>query len=176
MSADENGSPQTSELAGDDDELDDVDLDGEDELDEDDDDLEDDGLGSVDLNDRFLRSLSYFIEWAKHILTIGSAILVLGATLLKDVVSGLRHPVAQPAAALLLVAAYVFILLAIWQALRFISTASSTVFNESEVIADGDDLLRLRRLIHRTQRYFLAGIVCFSLLAVVSLATWALTE
>ena len=128
---------------------------------------------SIDINARFTQSLSYFIEWAKHIITISSAILVLGTTFLREIVSNIPLISFRVATALLLVVAFLALILAIWKALRFISTASSTVFSDAPIIASSDDLVELQWLIQATQRFFLAGIAFFSALAAISLISWA---
>lgn len=125
----------------------------------------------IDLDDRFLRAVSYLVEWVKHIVTIGSGLMVLGAALLKDVVKNAKTPVNYVIAGLL-VLSYILMLLAIWKCLAFIRQVAATVLTAQPAIGSGEELQKLKDLLGFAQRVFLAGLACFTALAVVSLLTW----
>ena len=44
-------------------------------------------------NKRILQAVAYLIEWAKHIITISAALLVLSATIVKDLAKDARAPI-----------------------------------------------------------------------------------
>jgi hypothetical protein len=126
----------------------------------------------VDVSGRFLQAVSYLVEWVKHIVTIGSGLMVLSAALLKDLVKDARAPM-NYVVAILLVLSYILMLLAIWRCLAFIRRVASTVLTAGAVMASGVELEKLRNVLRFAQGFFLAGFVSFALLALVALSTWS---
>jgi hypothetical protein len=127
----------------------------------------------ADPNDRFLQGIGHLTEWAKHIITIGSALMVLGAALLKDLVKDARPPFSYVIAGLL-VLSYGAMLLALWNSLAFIRRTASSVLTTADTLGSGDELNALRRLVDSAQWAFLAALALFGLLAGVALLTWAI--
>lgn len=123
-------------------------------------------------NKRFLQAVSYFIEWAKHIITIGSALMVLSVALLKDIVKNAQPPISYVIACLL-VLSYLSMLCAIWLALRLVRFAATCVLTKAPQIGTGDELARLQDHLKRVQRLFLVSLMLFSGLALCALLSWA---
>lgn len=128
-------------------------------------------LEAADLNKRFLQAISYFQEWAKHIITISSAIMVLGATLLKDIVRS-TDLFMRSLIVLFLVVSYIFLLTTIWKTLQFITYSSRTVLTMNPTIGSGEELAQLKKLFRQAQRFFFLGIVGFSILTLFSFLSW----
>jgi len=134
-----------------------------------------DGNGPVDLNARFLQAVAYLIEWVKHIVTIGSALMVLSAAFLKDLVRGVGPPYSY-VIAVLLVLSYSAMLRALWFCLAFIRRASRAVLTAERAIGSGEDLQDLKGHLDRAQGWFLASVGFFAGLVVTSLLAWALAR
>jgi hypothetical protein len=126
-----------------------------------------------ELNKRFLQATSYLIEWAKHIITIGSALMLLSVALLKDIVRDAGPPLSYIIAGLL-VLSYLSMLGAIWQALRFVRSAASYILTAAPRIGTPEKLDSLRARLKRVQVLFLLSLSLFAVLALCSLLTWAL--
>ena len=123
-------------------------------------------------NKRFLQAVSYLIEWAKHIITLGSALMVLGIALLKDLVRNARPPFSYLIAGLL-VLSYLSMLGAIWLALRLVRYSASTVLTMAPHIVTSNKLASLQAHLNRVQMVFLIGLMFFSFLALSALLSWA---
>jgi hypothetical protein len=133
-----------------------------------------DGSGAVEeQNKRFLQAVSYLIEWVKHIITIGSALMVLSVALLKDVVKEAQPPATYLIASLL-VLFYLSMLVSIWLALRFVRSAATCVLTRAAVIGTGDQLNSLQLSLKRLQWLFLISLAFFAVLALCALLSWAL--
>jgi hypothetical protein len=128
-------------------------------------------LSISDLNARFIQMVSYFIEWAKHIITISSGVLVLSVAFLKDVVSGAEH-IERCVLVLLLIAAYLCLLGSINRALKYMSTAAASVLTTDLHLVRPDVLAELKNKLSWTQRLFFLGLSFFVLFSMVSLLTW----
>lgn len=124
-------------------------------------------------NKRFLQAVSYLIEWAKHIITIGSALMVLSVALLKDIVKEAQRPMSFVIASLL-VLSYLSMLGSIWLALRFVRFAATCVLTRTPIIGGSDELVSLQERLTRLQRLFLVSLGLFSTLALCALLSWAL--
>ena len=123
-------------------------------------------------NRRFLQAVSYLIEWAKHIMTLAAALMVLSVTFLKDLAKDTRPPLSYILLGAL-VAFYALMLTAVWFALRLVRHAASHVLTNDEFLGTGDALHDLKSLLERTQRVFLGSLMFFALLAVCVLGAWA---
>lgn len=123
-------------------------------------------------NKRFLQAVSYLIEWAKHIITIGSALMLLSVALLKDIVKEAHAPFSYLIASLL-VLSYLSMISAIWLALRLVRCAASSVLTDEPRIGVGSELADLERSLKHTQRLFLVSLMFFSGLALCALLAWA---
>jgi hypothetical protein len=123
-------------------------------------------------NKRFLQAVSYFIEWAKHIITIGSALMLLSVALLKDIVRDAHAPVSYAIAGLL-VLSYLSMLGTIWLALRFVRFAASCVLTTASQIVTTKKLNELRTSLDRVQTLFLVSLAFFAALALCALLAWA---
>lgn len=125
-----------------------------------------------ELNRRFLQAISYFIEWAKHIITIGSALMLLSVALLRDIVRDAQIPIPYIIASLL-VLSYLSMLGAIWLALRLVRFAAGCVLTTKTQIVTGDKLTSLKSRLDRVQMLFLVSLTFFSGLALCALLTWS---
>ena len=129
----------------------------------------------ADLNMRFITSISYFISWAKHIITIASAIMVISLTFLNEIVKSTDSRI-RLFVIIILIIVYICFLASIWISLRFISKAASIMMTLKKNIATGDNLDELQKLIKSAQVLFLVGLICFSVMAFISLISWALSS
>ena len=127
----------------------------------------------TDFSSRFLQAVNYLTEWVKLIVAIGSALMVLGAALLKDLVKGVSPPFSY-VIAILLVLSYGTMLVALWKCLAFIRKVASAVLTTSETLGTGDELQDLKDLLDQAQCAFLLAFVFFALLASATLLAWAL--
>jgi hypothetical protein len=123
-------------------------------------------------NKRFLQAVSYLIEWAKHIITIGSALMLLSVALLKDIVKEAHAPISY-IIAFLLVLSYLSMISAIWLALRLVRLAASSVLADEPRIGIGSELAELELSLRRVQSLFLVSLMFFSGLALCALLAWA---
>lgn len=125
-----------------------------------------------DQNKRILQGVSYLIEWAKHVVTGAAALMVLCATFLKDLGT---HAASWPThvMAVALVFFYLSMLVAVWMALKLVRQCANTVLTTAPQMGSGDDLANLKKHLVRTQRAFVAGLGCFSVVAIVILLSWA---
>ena len=123
-------------------------------------------------NKRFIQAVSYFIEWAKHIITIGSALMLLSVALLKDIVREAQAPASYVIAGLL-VLSYLSMLVAIWLALRLVRFAASSMLTMAPQIVTVHKLNGLQSRLDRVQILFLVSLTFFSGLALCALLTWA---
>jgi hypothetical protein len=121
-------------------------------------------------NQRLLQGLSYLIEWAKHIITLGAALMVLSLTFVKDLAQDSQPPISY-IVVISLVAFYLSMLAAVWHALRLIRYAARIVF--AAELGAGDDLNILQRHLRFTQGMFLASLSLFSMVALSVLIAWA---
>ena len=138
----------------------------------DDEDDEDDSHLVEERNKRFIQAVSYFIEWAKHIITIGSALMLLSVALLKDIVREAQAPASYVIAGLL-VLSYLSMLVAIWLALRLVRFAASSMLTMAPQIVTVHKLNGLQSRLDRVQILFLVSLTFFSGLALCALLTWA---
>ena len=129
-------------------------------------------LDSVDPGAQFNRAAAYLIEWAKHIVTVGSALMVLGAALLQNLIIDSRAPFNYLSAGLV-VLSYLAMVLALWHSLGFIRRVASSVFTATGV-PSGDELKALRSKLDWAQRSFLAALFLFVSLVLVALVAWLL--
>lgn len=123
-------------------------------------------------NKRFLQAVSYLIEWAKHIITIGSALMLLSVALLKDIVKEAHPPISYVIASLL-VLSYLSMISAIWLALGLVRFAASAVLTDAPRIGVGSELADLERRLKRVQLLFLMSLMFFSGLSLCALLAWA---
>jgi hypothetical protein len=130
-------------------------------------------ISTEEHNKRVLQAVSYLIEWAKHIITIGSALMILSVGLLKDIVKEAQPPISYVIACLL-VLSHLSMLGAIWMALRLVRYASTCVLTMNDEIGNGDELTSLQKRLKRVQQPFLASLMFFSGLALCVLLAWAL--
>lgn len=126
----------------------------------------------VDFNQRFTGAVGYLTEWVKHIITLGSALMVLGAALLKDLVKGTQPPLSYVIAACLILS-YVFMVLAVWHCLGLIRFAASCVLTAEPQLGSGRELKTLQVRLHRCQVLFLTSLLWFAALAFASVLAWA---
>ncbi len=123
-------------------------------------------------SDRFLQAVEYLIEWVKHIVTIGSALMVLAIAFLKDLIGETEGPKSFFIAGLL-VASYGSMLASIWKSLSLIRFAASCVLTTESQLGKGKELKQLQTLLEHAQFFFLLSFGCFSALAVLVLWIWA---
>jgi hypothetical protein len=133
---------------------------------------ESDPYSADEHNKRFLQAVSYLIEWGKHIITLGTALMVLSVALLKDVVRDARAPISYLFACLL-VLFYLSMLGAIWRALSFVRLAARCVLTAAPRIGTGEELASLQGSLKGVQRLFLSSLTFFSGLALCALLAWA---
>jgi hypothetical protein len=126
------------------------------------------------LNARFNQMVSYFLEWAKHIITIAAGIMVLSVAFLKDVVSDAEFVMRWILVASLTIA-FLCLLASIGNALRFISTAAGTVLTRNSFIAKPEILANLKKMLIWTQWLFWFGVMSFAAFAICALLSWSLT-
>ena len=115
------------------------------------------------------------IEWAKHIVTIASALMVLGATLLKD----LARAVAPPWSYVVATAVFLFyagMILSVIFALKLVRLCANTAITTQPQIASGDELHKLKVQLGRTQCAFVIGLGFFSIVALSILVSWARSD
>ena len=123
-------------------------------------------------NNRVLQAVSYLIEWAKHIITLGAALMVLSVTLLKDLAQN-SHPPTSYIIIACMVLFYLCMLLAVWLSLRLIRSAARIVLTNAEQLGTGSELGELQKHLNITQRVFLMSLAFFSLGALSVLVGWA---
>jgi hypothetical protein len=128
--------------------------------------------GVVDQMGRFVQGIGYLTEWVKHIVTIGSALMVLEAALLKDLVKGVGAPYSYIIASSL-VLSYVAMLVALWKCLAFTRRTASSVLTSSGEMPPGDELQSLRTLLDYAQAAFLVAVALFAVMACTALVVWA---
>jgi hypothetical protein len=126
-----------------------------------------------DVSGRFLQAVAHLTEWVKLIVTIGSALMVLGAALLKDLVKGVSPPLSY-VIAVLLILSYSSMLVSLWKCLAFIRKVASSILTTADTLGAGDELQALKKLLDQAQAAFLVAFVFFALLASASLLAWAL--
>lgn len=124
--------------------------------------------GGLDSSGRFLQATSFLIEWVKHLITVASALMVLGAAILKDLVVGFEPPLGYGIAALFILS-YGSMLVAVWKSLAFIRRAATAVLTTADSLGSGNDLRELQGLLKFAQRAFLAGLILFATLAATAL-------
>jgi hypothetical protein len=122
-----------------------------------------------------LQAVSYLIEWAKHIITLAAALMVLSATVVKELSKDVSGPMTAVVATSL-VLFYVTMLGAVWLALRLIRYGARTVLTTSPELGSGDELSFLQSHLRRTQRAFLVGLTFFCLVALSILLAWTQTR
>ncbi|MHC4621128.1 MAG: hypothetical protein ACYTEQ_25560 [Planctomycetota bacterium] len=127
-----------------------------------------------DFNARFIQMVSYFLEWAKHIITIASGIMLLSVAFLKDVVSDAEFVMRWILVAFLAIA-FLCLLASIGRALRFISTAAGSVMGRGSFIATPELLADLKKMLIWTQWLFWFGVLSFAAFAICALLSWSLT-
>jgi hypothetical protein len=120
---------------------------------------------------RFIQAVSYLIEWAKHIITIASALMILSIAILKDIVRGADPPVSYIIVGLLILF-YLGMLTSIWLALRFVRQAATCVLTRG-ALGTPKEVDELQASLEHLQTLFLISLVFFSLLALFSLLSWA---
>lgn len=125
-----------------------------------------------DISARFLQAVAHLTEWVKLIVTIGSALMVLGAALLKDLVKGVSPPSSYVIAALLILS-YGSMLVSLWKCLAFIRKVASSILTTADTLGSGDELGALKKVLDQAQAAFLVAFVFFALLASASLMAWA---
>ena len=130
-------------------------------------------VGIDEQNRRVLQAVAYLIEWAKHVVTIAAALMVLGATFLKDLAKGITPPVSY-GMAVALVLFYVSMLMSVLLALKLVRQSANTVLTTQPQIGLGTELATLKNHLGRTQLAFMIGLVSFSVFALSILLTWAL--
>ena len=123
-------------------------------------------------NKRVLQAVSYLTEWSKHIITLSAALMVLGGTVVKDLVKAATPPLTY-GIAFSLVLFYAMTLTAAWLALRLVRYGAKTVLTESPQIGSGDELRTLQTRLRWTQGAFLAALGLFCVLALLALFAWA---
>lgn len=124
-------------------------------------------------NKRILQAVSYLIEWAKHVITISAALLVLSATIVKDLAKDANPPISYLLASCLVLFC-LSTLVGVLFALRLVRHAASTVLTTEPQIGSGSELANLQQRLHRTQRAFLASLTLFSAVVLSVVLTWAL--
>jgi hypothetical protein len=124
-------------------------------------------------NRRFIQGVTYLNEWAKHVITLGSALMVLSVALLKDLAKSVQAPFSFVIAGLLGLC-FFFMLLAIWRALGCVRLAASYVLTSQPLLGSGDNLSQLQDSVKKVKWCFFVSLVLFSLLAVLVLLAWAL--
>ncbi len=77
-------------------------------------------------NKRVLQAVAYLIEWAKHIVTAAAALMVLGATLLKDLAKDLT-PTVSIVLAVTLILFYLSMLASVTLALKLVRQCANVV-------------------------------------------------
>ena len=122
-------------------------------------------------NKRFLQAVSYLIEWAKHIITIGSALMLLSIALLKDVVKQAQRPMSFVIASLL-VLSFLSMLGSISLALGLVRFSATCVLTPARIIGKREELTSLQDRLKRLQWLFLVSVVLFSALALSALLSW----
>lgn len=120
-------------------------------------------------NQQLLQGLSYLIEWAKHIITLGSALMVLSLAFAKDLAKQ-SSSLNSFLVVISLTAFYISMLAAVWLALRLIRCAARIVFAAEP--GAGDDLNLLQHHLRITQGMFLGSLSVFSLVALFVLLAW----
>lgn len=125
-----------------------------------------------EINKRLLQAVSYLIEWSKHIVTGSGALMVLTATLLKDLTRGASPPLSYVLAASV-VLFYVSMTVAVWLAVGLVRQCARTVLTTAVMLGTGDDLNQLQRRLDKAQCAFLTGIVLFALASLLVLLNWA---
>lgn len=123
-------------------------------------------------NSRVLQAVAYLIEWAKHIITLGAALMVLSVTFIKDLAKG-THPPVSYILVVCLLSFYLSMLVAIWLALRLIRYAASTVLTTAVHLGSGSELGALQDHLRLTQRIFLLSLAFFAAVALAVLLAWA---
>jgi hypothetical protein len=123
-------------------------------------------------NQRFIQGVSYLSEWAKHIITLASGILVLGVTLLKDIVrpTGVALTIGILSS---LGISFTLLLISVWNALGFVRLAASSILSKAPVMGSGDELQRLQKRLNATRQFFLLGLLSFAVMALLSIVSWS---
>lgn len=127
-----------------------------------------------EFNARFIQMVSYFLEWAKHIITIASGIMVLSVAFLKDVVSN-AELVIRWILVVFLAIAFLCLLASIGKALQFIFTAARSVLSRDSFIVKPELLEILKKMLVWTQWLFWFGIMSFAAFAICALLSWSLS-
>lgn len=125
-------------------------------------------------NKRVLQGVAYLTEWAKHVVTIASALMVLAATLLKDLAKAVI-PLASYFVATALLLFYVSMIISVMFALKLVRRCANTVITTQTQMAPGEELAALRTQLGRTQWAFVIGLGFFSIVALSILASWTTT-
>lgn len=126
-------------------------------------------------NERVLQGVSYLLEWAKHIITLGAALMVLSVTFLKDLTKELLPPISYVVIGCIM-AFYAVTLASIWFALKLIRIAARTVLTRAAQIGSGNELNTLQRQLRLTQAMFLLALLLFTCVAVCVLSLWAFSS
>lgn len=124
------------------------------------------------LEDRFVKAMGQLTEWVKHIVTLGSALMVLIAALLKDLLRGAQPPMSYLIAALF-VLSYLFMIGAIWRCLDLIRFSMSLLLTREPELGSGDDLEKLRSRHDLSQGLFLTSLSLFAALVIAAMLGWA---
>jgi hypothetical protein len=122
-------------------------------------------------NKRVLQAVAYLIEWAKHIVTAGAALMVLGATLLKDLAKDLS-PTLSIALAVALGCFYLSMLVSVTLALRLVRQCANVVLTTQPQIGGGTELATLKSHLTKTQVAFGVGLTAFSIAALTIIVSW----